>query len=206
MTSAGMILFNGPNTPFGRMALASALELGIEVENRVINVFEAAFLDAINPMRQIPTLVLGDGRALFDSRVICSYLISLRPQRCFVGMDEDWDVRTRWSLALGLMETAVARVMEMRQPEGERRAAAVRKYDRRMERVVAALEVAADELRGPEARIDRLATAVALEYIDFRLSRGWREHAPKLAGWLEVETSRPCLSVTRPTDPARNEK
>lgn len=206
MISAGMTLLNGPNTPFGRMALASALELGIEVENRVINVFEAEFLDAINPMRQIPTLVLGDSRALFDSRVICAYFSSLRPERRFIGVDGDWDVQARWSLVLGLMETAVSRVMETRRAEGERSGAALEKYDRRMARVVIALEAAADDLCSHHARIDRLAAAVALEYIDFRLSRGWRDHAPRLGVWLEKETSRPCLSATRPTDPLRGDK
>jgi glutathione S-transferase len=57
-----MILFNGPNTPFGRMTLAMALELNIHVENKIINLFEAEFLDAFNPLRQIPTLLFDDGR------------------------------------------------------------------------------------------------------------------------------------------------
>lgn len=86
-----MILFNGPNTPFGRMALATALELGLKVENKVINVFDAEFLDAINPLRQIPTLLLDDGRAMFDSRVICGLFLlaatwpRLEPGRGSVG-------------------------------------------------------------------------------------------------------------------------
>ena len=103
-----MILLNGPNTPFGRLALATALELGVAVENRVINVYGARFLDAINPLRQIPTLVLEDERALFDSRVICAYFASLRPEAGFAPAS-DWAVQTRCSLATDIAALAVSK-------------------------------------------------------------------------------------------------
>ncbi len=67
------ILYNGPTSPFGRMARVVALELGIPMEERVIDVYTAEFLDAFNPLRQIPTLVTETGVPIYDSRVICSY-------------------------------------------------------------------------------------------------------------------------------------
>lgn len=194
-----MILFTGPNTPFGRMALAAALQLQIDVENKVIDVYSAAFLDAINPLRQIPTLVLDDGHAVFDSRVICAYLGSLRPDILFIEPD-DWAVQARWSLAVGLMEASVSRTMELRRPEATRSKAAIENHDRRIARTIAGLEAEAAELCSGEARIDRLATAVVLEYIDFRSVSDWRRQAPKLARWLEAETSRPCLLASRPRE------
>lgn len=194
-----MILFNGPNTPFGRLALATALELGIAVENRVINVYGADFLDAINPLRQIPTLVLEDERALFDSRVICACFASLRPQAGFAPAS-DWTVQTRCSLATGLMEASVARTMELRRQPAERNMAAVARHDQRVARAVAALEAEADHICEAKSRIDRLATAVALEYIDFRAVSDWRGSAPRLARWLESETARPSLASSRPYD------
>ncbi len=95
-----MILFNGPNTPFGRMVLVTALELGTAVENLVITVASATFLDALNPLGQIPVLVLDEGQTVFDSRVICTHLASLAPERALVPADVA--VATRWSLILGL--------------------------------------------------------------------------------------------------------
>mgnify|MGYP001049870730 FL=1 len=195
-----MTLLNGPNTPFGRLAWAAALELGIVVENRVIDVYNAEFLDAFNPLRQIPTLVLDDKLALFDSRVICMYFASLRAGADGFIPQSDWAVQSRWSLAVGLMEASVARTMEMRRPPSERNMAAVAGHDQRVARAISALEQAADEICVKDARIDRLATAVVLEYIDFRSVSDWRGNAPRLAGWLESETARPSLAATRPYD------
>ena len=195
-----MILLNGPNTPFGRLALATALELGIELENKIINVFEAEFLDSINPMRQIPTLLFDDGRAMFDSRVICAYFCSLRPGCGMNPVEDQWDVQTRWALALGLMESGVQRVMELQRPARERSSSAVEKYERRIGNVIDKLEAAANQICSEDPRIDRLATAVALEYTDFRIRRNWRDSAPRLQRWLEAESMRPSLAATRPQE------
>lgn len=194
-----MILLNGPNTPFGRLALATALELGIEVENRVINVYTADFLDDINPLRQIPTLLVGEHGAIFDSRVICAYFGSLRPEAGFVPTT-DWSAQTRCSLAVGLMEASVARTMEMRLQPAQRNMDSVARQDQRVARAIAALEAQSDEICQAGPRIDRLSTAVALEYIDFRAVSNWRGMAPRLTRWLEDEAARPSLRSSRPYD------
>ncbi len=195
-----MILLNGPNTPFGRMTLATALELGIHLDNRIINVFEAEFLDAINPLRQIPTLLFDDGRMLCDSRVICGYFCALRPGRGLNPVEERWDVQTQWSLALGLMDAAVARVMETLRPPDEQRQDSIRTCDRRVREVVARFERLGAEICSPDARIDRLAVAIALEYIDFRHVHDWRPDAPQLSRWMDAETNRPSLAASRPRE------
>ncbi|MEP6872747.1 MAG: glutathione S-transferase family protein [Burkholderiales bacterium] len=195
-----MILLNGPNTPFGRMTLATAHELNLDVDNKIINVFEAEVLDAINPLRQIPTLLFDGGTMLCDSRVICSYFCSLRPGRGLSPVDDRWDVQTRWWLALGLMEASVGRVMELLRPEPQRSPAFIEKCDRRIRNVVAKLESFSEEICTPDARVDRLATAIALEYIDFRHLGEWRKDAPQLATWLERETLRPSLVASRPRE------
>jgi len=182
------------------MALATARELQIEVENKIINVFEAEVLDAINPLRQIPTLLFDDGTMLCDSRVICSYFCALRPGRGLSPVDDRWDVQTRWWLALGLMESAVARVMEMLRPETQRNFELIEKSDRRIRNVIAKLESFHEEICDSDARVDRLAVAIALEYIDFRKLHDWRGSAPQLATWLQQETLRPSLVASRPRE------
>lgn len=195
-----MILLNGPNTPFGRIALATALELQLDVDNRTINVFESNFLDGINPLRQIPTLILGDATMLCDSRVICSYFCSLRPDAGLIPVEDRWHVETRWALIIGLMETSVGRVMECLRPPTQRSDSYVAKCDRRIRNTLEYLEKSSDAVCRSEARIDRLAAAVALEYIDFRLGREWRAWAPTLGRWLEVESQRPSLAACRPRE------
>jgi len=182
------------------MAAATALELDIDVEIRTINVFEARFLDAINPLRQIPTLLFNDGRMLCDSRVICGYFCSLKPGRNMDPANGFWDIQTRWWLALGLMEAAVGSVMERLRPPAQQSQDFLRKCARRLRNTIAKLEENSAELCQEDVRIDRLATAIALEYIDFRLSRNWRADAPRLAGWLQTETNRPSLKASRPRE------
>lgn len=191
-----MILFNGPNTPFGRMALITALELGVAVENRVIAVSAADWLDAINPLRQIPTLVLDDGTAVFDSRVICGHFAALAGATHLVPADPG--VQTRWALALGLMEAGVARQMERIRPGGEARPDTIAASERRITLAIARLEQDAGALCAGFERIDRIAAAAALDYIDFRYPHGWRASAPRLAAWLAATLERPSMAATRP--------
>ena len=191
-----MILFNGPNTPFGRMALVTALELGISVENRIITVATAEWLDAHNPLRQILTLLLEDGTAVFDSRVICGHFATLAGAADLVPADVA--MQTRWALALGLMEAGVARQMERIRPEGERSPKAIATCERRIALAIARLEREADALCAGLGRIDRIATAAALDYIDFRYPHDWRAGAPRLNAWLSDVLELPAMATTRP--------
>ena len=50
-------------------------------------------------------------------------------------------------------------------------------------------------------RIDSIATAVALEYTDFRYTTEWRQRCPRLSSWLEVFARRPSMVQTRPRNP-----
>ena len=191
-----MILLNGPNTPFGRMALVTALELGVSVENRVISVASADWLDAHNPLRQIPTLLLENGEALFDSRVICGYFASLAPEVDLIP--PDLNVATRWALVLGLMEAGVARQMERMRPASEQSPGVIAGLERRIARTLVRLETEADTICAEALRIDRIAAAVALLYIDFRYPHDWRGAAPRLAHWVERVGERPAMVATRP--------
>jgi glutathione S-transferase len=191
-----MILLNGPNTPFGRMALVTALELGLAVENRVITVAAAEWLDAANPLRQIPTLLLDTGDPVFDSRVICTYFAMLAGAADLVPADVH--VQTRWALVLGLMEAGVARQMERIRPAGEQSPAAITACERRIGNSIARLEAEADAICDGLGRIDRIAAAAALDYIDFRYPHDWRAGAPRLAAWLADVLARPNRAATRP--------
>ena len=71
-----IILYNGPNSPFGRKTKITSLVQEINVEEKIINIYEADFLDKHNPIRKIPTLVI-NGLAIMDSDNICLYLDSI---------------------------------------------------------------------------------------------------------------------------------
>lgn len=193
------VLYTGPSSPFGRMAGVAIRETGVPIEERVVDVYTASFLDPINPLRQIPTLVLDNGTGLYDSRVICRYVDALAGGRLMTAGNA-WDVETRWSLAIGLMEAGLQRRMESLRPDGEKSASVTAKLGERIDRALLHLERAAALLPRDEARIDAIGIGVALEYTDFRYTRAWRERCPRLGAWLAHYAERPSMSQTRPRD------
>lgn len=196
-----LILYNGPTSPFGRMTRVVALELAAAVEERVINVYTAEFLDAVNPLRQIPTLVTEAGLAVYDSRVICRYLDALFGKARLIPSARQWEIETRWALAIGVMEAGLQRRMEILRPEGEKSRSLISKLEVRIERGIAQLEREADAFRNDAVRMDSIAIAVALEYTDFRYSTDWRGRCSELNAWLESFARRPSMAQTRPQDP-----
>ena len=75
-----IILYNGPNSPFGRKTKVTSLVQEIHLEEKIINVYEADFLDKHNPIRKIPTLVVND-LTIMDSDNICLYLDSISKKK-----------------------------------------------------------------------------------------------------------------------------
>ena len=72
-----MILRSSPPSPFGRKVKIAAAILGLsdKIEIVVTDTIDPA--DSIrqqNPLGKIPALILADGTALYDSRVIVEYL------------------------------------------------------------------------------------------------------------------------------------
>jgi glutathione S-transferase len=183
------------------MARVVALELDIRVEERVIDVYTAEFLDALNPLRQIPTLVTETGVPIYDSRVICNYFDAVSGKATLIPDERHWEIETRWALAVGVMEAGLQRRMEIARPTTEQSPATIAKLEIRIDRALSQLEREVDALRGAGTRMDCIATAVALEYTDFRYSNEWHQHSPQLHAWLDGFARRPSMIQTRPRDP-----
>ncbi len=193
-------LYNGPTSPFGRTARVVSLELGIAVEERVVDVYTAEFLDALNPLRQIPTLVTEAGAPIYDSRVICRYFDAMSGKPSLIPSERSWEIETRWSLALGVMEAGLQRRMEVLLPEGEKNSAKISKLETRIDRALLQLNRESEAFRDAGVRMDAIAIAVALEYIDFRYTTEWRQRCTGLAAWLEGFGRRHSMIQTRPND------
>ncbi|MBC8131194.1 MAG: glutathione S-transferase N-terminal domain-containing protein [Rhizobiaceae bacterium] len=191
-----MRLYTGPTTPFGRMVEVLAIEAGITLEREVVAVTDAAFLDDLNPLRLIPTLLASDGTAIFDSRVICRYLAALRPELGLYPPRDDWAFETRLALITGIMDAGVARQGERLRPEGMRSEQAIAVLERQILNGIARLEQDAGEICAGPPRMDRIAAAVLLAYTDFRFTRDWRETAPRLSEWMETQVLLPSMLQT----------
>lgn len=110
-----MKLFTAPYAPNPRRVAMFIAEKGItDIEIAQVDLMKGEHREpgfrAKSPLAQVPTLELGDGRALTESRAICLYLEALYPEPNLMGRDaferasiEMWDRRVELMFAMPLM-------------------------------------------------------------------------------------------------------
>jgi glutathione S-transferase len=198
-----MKLFNEATSPFGRKILVACIERSITLEEEFVDILKPGPVDDLNALRQIPTLVVDDTQAIFDSDVVLGYLDSVHHGAALLPTHGRWEILTRASLGNGLMETVLQRMMEVRRPATEQSAAFILKMEERISRVLAYLDSAVTSLEGEPIRVDQITIACALEYVDLRFTAKWREWFPAIGAWLAEISIRPSMIATAPcrTDP-----
>jgi glutathione S-transferase len=155
----------------------------------------------INPLGKIPALVLEDGTALFDSRVILEFfdaeagggvIIPGRGPARFAAL-------TGQALADGIMDAGVLCIYEDRwRPADMQSQAWLDHQHGKMERALAAFEAAPPALAGTP-HVGEIALACALGYLDFRFAGAWRKDRPRLAAWLSAfDKAVPAFAKTTP--------
>lgn len=202
-----MKLHHNPASPFVRMVTATAREAGVadQIEEVSTGVFVPvtahAGVVAASPLGKIPTLVLDDGLALYDSRVICDYLLSLAPQSGLLPAEgpEKWKCLTLQALAQGFADAAVNLRYEMGMRPAEMQWAAwIDAQRQRIERSLDALEH--DRLAElANVTLGSIAVAVCLGYLDFRYpDMDWREGRPGITEFYAGFSQRPSMTETEP--------
>lgn len=203
-----MILRTTLTSPFGRKARMAAAVLGLSDR---IDVVPADTLDAAdslrrqNPLGKMPCLVLADGTALFDSKVIVEFLDSLSDAASLVPAAgiERFRALTRATLFDGIADAGLLMVYEGRFRDAGQ--VSQRWLDHQRGKVFRGLEAAARELPDP-ARTDvaSIALACGLGYLDWRRPVEWREHFRSVAGWLDAFSgNEPAFAATeRPMEGA----
>lgn len=201
-----MKLLGSETSPYTRKARLFLLEKRIPFEFVVAPPREPGSpVPAANPLARIPTLVLDDGTAVYDSAVICEYADTLNDDPVLIPRGDAlarMRVRRWEALADGIMDAAVAvRIESLRPPEAQDRAL----LSLHGNAISRALAHAARELggrawcEGGALTLADLALVSALLYLDLRQpGRDWRgEHAPlrELAVRL---ADRPSVKSTLP--------
>jgi glutathione S-transferase len=194
-----LVLYNGPTSPFARMAFVVAIELGIVFKDQTIDVYSAAFLDKFNPLRQVPTLVIDGKDAIFDSRSIFAYFdaVSNKPS---ILPNDDFEQTTRISLFLGLTDACLQYRMASVLPAEERSETTIEKLLAKINRTLDFLEKSAEQTTSGDLRLGQIVAACALEYIDYRYSSNWRRRSPKLNSWVNQFSKRTSMMNSRPSD------
>ena len=196
-------LLYSPTSPYARKVRIVAIEKGLVDRITLENAApwpDPALVAAFNPLGKVPALVLDDGSALYDSPVICEYLDALGALPLLVPARGPgrWRVLRRQALADGILDAAVAIVLERRRPEAARSPEAGERARAALVRSVAALP---PELEPPSAPFDlgQIALACALGYLEFRLADLRLLAGQRLVGdWWRTVGDRPSVVATRP--------
>lgn len=201
-TTAPLLLYGSPRSPFVRKVLIVAREAGVMdgIAVEQTRVFATNPTDAmlrINPLGQIPTLVLSDGEAIYDSAAICHYL----DVECGHGLLHPASPHERTLMmrrqALGdTLSTLLLSWMGEKsraQPEqSETRIAAVRK---KLPYIFGAVEA---DVSAAGFDVGHAACIAALGYLEFRLAAecDWRATHKRLAAWFAEVSGRPSIAAT----------
>ena len=199
-----MKLFFNPASPFVRKVRMVAVLTGSSdsvelVDVTITPVNPADAVNQNNPLGKIPTLVLDNGEALFDSRVICEYLDQTSGGRLSPEGDARWTDKRLQALADGICDAAIlVRYEAAVRPEE-------RQWDGWTDNQWLKVTRALDFLEANAASLDQadclgnVALVCALGYLDFRFEdRAWREGRPQLAAWFAAFSDNDVYRGTAP--------
>ena len=201
-----MKLVYSPPSPFVRKVttliyhanLNDSIEL-INVKTTALSVAEEA--RAANPLGKIPVMILEDGKAIFDSRVITRYLDDFAGSNLY-PQDKIYDILTLEALADGIMESAVSITYESKlRPQNEQSPSWMEAQWSKVLHAIKALDDGQFQAMDSEMNMGQIAVACALGYLDFRHNaRQWRSGHSDLASWNDKMMKLPAIIKTIPTD------
>ena len=201
-----MKLFHSPTSPYVRKVMVTAIEKGLESKIEKMNtaaspIKREAALTSKNPLGKVPCLITDDGRALFDSPVICAYIDTLKaPHLTPADANARFDAMTLEALADGFLDAGILlRYEGAMRPEPKRWDEWVNGQMAKIEGALDALETTyAAQLTGP-LTIGQIAVGCALGWFDFRYGHvDWRKSRPKLAAFAKTFGERPSMKATMP--------
>ena len=191
------ILYNGPTSPFGRKVKIVSMIQKIDLEEKIINVYEADFLDKSNPLRKIPTLLINN-LSIMDSDNICLYFDSITNKKSLFPKDRYWQIMSMTSLANGLMEAVLERFMEISRPNQEQSKKFINKLETRTFRTIKWLENNWNNYNEDYLTMDQIAIACALDYTSFRFTNKWKSDHSNLSKWFNIFLKNYFMESTLP--------
>ncbi|MCB2101439.1 MAG: glutathione S-transferase N-terminal domain-containing protein [Rhodobacterales bacterium] len=203
-----MKLHWSPRSPFVRKVNIVLAECGLTdaVERmRSVAVFAAPPNPDIlrdNPLGKIPVLITDDGRKLFDSRVICEYLIGLAGRDDLLPTDPETRFRhLRWQ-ALGDGLTDILLLWRIERARGDHADPVILgAFETKVRASLDQLEAESAELADTPFGLGHIAVVCAIGQLDFRYADcGWRAALPNLARWHAGVAERPSVAATAIVD------
>lgn len=198
-----LVLRASPSSPFVRKVRMAIDHVGLTGEVKIDPSDTMDANDSVrqqNPLGKIPVLLLEDGTALYDSRVIVEYLDERSGGKLVPAKGKERLLALRMqALGDGIMDAGVLQIYEKRwRPEDKWVSKWTDHQAGKVTRAFAALEQDPPSLA--TIHIGQIAVAAALGYFDFRFEGKWRTGYPKLVKWLGEFAARvPSFEQTKPS-------
>jgi glutathione S-transferase len=201
-----MKLIGSLTSPYVRKARIVFAEKKIEVPLIQENVWsqDTKIMES-NPLGKVPCLVMDDGGAMFDSRVIVEYADTLSPVNKLIPSSgkEKAAVKTWEALADGILDASVlARLEATWRPDEQKNQAWI---DRQLLKVDVSLKAMSNGLGesewcfGNQISLADISVGCALDYLIFRFPNiQWQATYPNLDRLYKKLMSRPSFANTAP--------
>ena len=201
-------LIGSSTSPYVRKVRIVMAEKRIECHLELEDVWSpTTTITNANPLGKVPCLIMEDGGAVFDSRVIVEYLDTVSPVSRLIPSEgrQRVEVRTWEALADGVLDASVGVRLEQTQRDPAHRSQ--KWIDRQMTKVHAGVAAMSSGLgdkawcNGHNYSLADIAVGCALGYLDFRFSQiDWRRPYPLLAKHFEKLCARQSFIDTAPRD------
>jgi glutathione S-transferase len=165
-----MKLFYVPASPFARKCRIVASETGLSDKIVLVNATPSenpSELIAANPIVQVPTLILDDGRSVIGSDMICSFLIALSGNKSLYSDDLGLEERRIEGFGDAASEVAVKLRYELMRPPQKQFTDNITRLQDHIKRALTFLD---SVTKADEYNLGTIATLCAIDYTDLRHS------------------------------------
>ncbi|CAN5194306.1 glutathione S-transferase N-terminal domain-containing protein [soil metagenome] len=201
-----MKLIGSRASPYVRKVRIVIAEKRLECELALEDVWSAdTTIKQSNPLGKVPCLIMEDGGAMFDSRVIVEYLDTLTPVGKLISANgrERAEIKCWEALADGVLDAAIlVRLERTLRPEAQQSRVWI---DRQMEKVSLGLKAMSTGLAetafcaGNHYTLADIAVGCALGWLSFRFPEiNWRDEYPNLGKLFDKLSERPSFKDTVP--------
>ena len=191
-------------SPYGRKARIALEVAGLAGQARVEKADTNDAADPLpgqNPLGKVPVVLLQDGTAIYDSRVILEFMDLEAGGNVIIPTGKARiPALTLQALADGMLDASLLQRMEIAsRPEEKRHQPWVDRQAGKVARALAVLEAAGPPKLDGKPHVGQITLACALGYLDFRFEGAWRRDHPGLVAWLEgFRKAVPAFDATKP--------
>jgi len=201
-----MKLIGSLTSPYVRKVRIVFSEKKVDVDLELESVWAADTKIAnFNPLGKVPCLILDDGEAIYDSRVIAEYADALSPVSKLIPSDnrDRATIKTWEALADGVLDAGILARLERTWHPAEQQSSAW--IDRQMGKIQNSLRQMSEMLggdawcHGNQMTLADIAAGCALGYLVFRFpSIQWQTQYPNLDHLYQKLLQRPSFIETEP--------